>query len=534
VPWRQRVADPDFWLSTVAWTVVALSGLQIVLFSFGRDQGIYAVVGEGILRGKMPYRDLWDFKPPGIFVVYGLAQAWFGHTMVAPRLLEVAGLVGAVFALQSLAHSLFGMRRVGLVGGALAAMIHAQMDFWHTGQPEAFGGFLTIFAMTLTVRDTGQRRAVYTWAGIGLLFGAAFLLKPPLGGGALVCAAYLARREWVRTARWRAVLVPIIAVGLSSVAPLLLCALWFKAAGAWPAFRWTFAEFIPGYTALGWDELTAPAMFYHALMEAFFRFSALAAFGVIAAIAIPPMYPREREGLLFVLGVIAIHLIGITMQGKFFQYHYTATLPLISFIAGLGLYKLWRRSIRSGAGGVIAFASFVVVAALMRQAVNDLPGSFWHRSLVRMEFLLGEHGSSEQLDSELYYLADYKLDTDRRVAMELDQRTAPGASVYVWGFEPGIYWLSRREPASRFIYDVPQRVKWQRDTPRRELMEDLLKNPPAMIVVAHNDVFPSVTGDDVDSAHALEQFPDLQKLLDAEYGQAARIEDFDLYQRKAR
>jgi hypothetical protein len=44
-----------------AGLVLGLAALQILLFGFGRDQGIYAVVGSGILRGEMPYRDLWDF-----------------------------------------------------------------------------------------------------------------------------------------------------------------------------------------------------------------------------------------------------------------------------------------------------------------------------------------------------------------------------------------------------------------------------------------------------------------------------------------
>ena len=36
------------------------------------------------------------------------------------------------------------------------------------------------------------------------------------------------------------------------------------------------------------------------------------------------------------------------MQGKFFAYHYSATLPLVAFLAGLGLYKLWRRCLMGG------------------------------------------------------------------------------------------------------------------------------------------------------------------------------------------
>jgi hypothetical protein len=530
---RQRVADPDFWLTVLAWVTIALSCLQILLMSFGRDQGIYAVVANGLLHGKMPYRDLWDFKPPGIYFVYALAQAVFGRSMLAPRLLEVAGLLGMVVAFRSLAGTFFGLQRVGIIGGALAALIHAQLGFWHTGQPEAFGGFLTAYAVVLTVSDPNRRRAWIAWAGAGALFGFAFLLKPPLGGGALVCAAYLAQREYRRTSRRLAALWPVLVVGLASLVPIGAVLLWFKLRGAWPALYWTFIHFTPGYTRLGWHQQGAASAFYYGLEEAFFHFSALAAFGVIAALVIRPTHTREREGLFLLFGIISVHIAGIAMQGKFFQYHYSATLPLIAFIAGLGLYKLWRRCLPGGAGGMIAFASFLVVAALMRTAVRDLPGSFWWRSMVRMEYLLGKtsYSSRELLDHELYYVADYNLDADRRVAMDIAQNTPKNAHIYVWGFEPVIYWIARRKPSSRFIYNVPQRVTWQRWYARQQLMQDLERHPPDVIVVEKNDVFSWVTGDRRDSARALETFPELQELIEEHYKRDKQIEDFTLYNR---
>ncbi len=531
---RQRVTDPDFWLQVLAWLTIAFACLQILLMSFGRDQGIYATVADGILHGKMPYRDLWDFKPPGIFLVYALAQAVFGRSMLAPRLLEVAGLLGMVVAFRSLAGKFFGLQRIGIIGGALAALIHAELGFWHTGQPEAFGGFLTAYALVVTVGDYNRRRAWIAWAGMGAIFGFCFLLKPPLGGGALVCAAYLARREFQRTARRRSAVWPVLVAGLGSLVPIAAVLLWIKLRGAWPAFDWTFFHFTPGYTRLSWHGQNPAGMLYYGLLEAFFKFSALAAFGVLAAFIIRPLHTREREGLYLVLGIISVQIAGIVMQAKFFQYHYSATLPFIAFIAGLGLYKLWRRCLPGGAGGVLAFASFLVVAAYMRTAVTDLPGSFWHRSMVRMEYLLGKtsYSSRELLDRELYYVADYNLDADRRVALDIAQNTPKNARIYVWGFEPVIYWISQRQPSSRFIYDVPQRARWQRAYARQLLLQDLHRHPPDVIVVERNDVFSWVTGDNRDSAHALETFPKLDKLIDEHYRQTKRIEDFTLYERK--
>src|SRR6187551_1979283 len=110
--------DPDTWLRVLSWTVVVFSLAQILVFSFGRDQGIYAVVAESVLQGKVPYRDAWDFKPPGIFFVYAAAFGAFGKSMIAPRLLEVAAVLGAVLGLRRLGGTFLDSRTAGIMGGA--------------------------------------------------------------------------------------------------------------------------------------------------------------------------------------------------------------------------------------------------------------------------------------------------------------------------------------------------------------------------------------------------------------------------------
>ena len=39
-------------------------------YPFGRDQGVFAAAADIIERGGVPYRDIWDVKPPGIFYLY--------------------------------------------------------------------------------------------------------------------------------------------------------------------------------------------------------------------------------------------------------------------------------------------------------------------------------------------------------------------------------------------------------------------------------------------------------------------------------
>jgi hypothetical protein len=530
---RLAIRDPDQWLAIVCWLVIAFASLQILLFSFGRDQGIYAVVADVMLKGGMPYRDAWDFKPPGIFLTYALAQGLFGKTMLAIRLLEVIGLIATAFGLQRLALVCFDKPKAGLMAAALAALVQAELEFWHTAQPETFGGYLTVAALVVVTLEPSQRRRWLVPFGMGALFGMCALFKPPLGGGILVCGAYVLTREQARAAKLDKLMRSAILVGLGFATPLALVLLWIAARGAWPAFYWTFHDFVPGYTKLNWSDAHAPGMLYYAIVEAFAKFSALLMFGVIAAVSMSPIHAREREGIYLVLGVVAIHLTGITMQGKFFPYHYGGTLLLIGFLSGLGLYKLYRRGLLAGPGSLLALALFVIVALQMREAARDLPQGFWERSGMRLSFLLRKAPflSRADLDKELSYVADYNLDADRQVALDARSRTSSQDSIFIWGFEPSIYFLAERPLASRWTYDVPQRTVWQRGYSRRELLKDLSVNRPKLIIVQRRDVFQSVTGSPLDSKDELLHFPELSALIENQYRKVREIEDFEIYER---
>lgn len=514
----------------ICCAVAGLGALQVLFFAFGRDQSIYAQVGTVLLDGGMPYRDAWDFKPPGIFLIYAAAEAALGKSMMSIRIIEVAGLLGMLWAFLRFSQQFFGGRLPGVLGGAIAALVYAQLEFWHTGQPESFGGMLTAFALVITGQEptTGAAR-LRQWTAMGVLFGLAFLLKPPLGGGAIVCGVYLARREFFRTGSPARAVSPIAVAAVASALPILLVAAWFFVRGAWTSLSWTLFEFTPGYTKLNWAQGTVIPRIYFALLQAVGTYSAYTLIGPVLAVALPVLSPREREGLHLLTGVVAIHLVGIVMQAKFFPYHYGATLPLLGLIAGLGFYKVWRRAVQAGPAGVAGFGLAVFGLGIARVAVADVPGTFWERSAQRLQLMSGLGSKTRvELDRELYRAADYNLDANREVALALRELTPEGARVFVWGFEPLIYWLSDRKLASPYIYNVAQRVEWEQGHARSELLADLT-TPPTALVVQHHDVFPSVTGNTLDSAHALNSFPELETLLTQRYEKLRSVEDFDIY-----
>ncbi len=506
---------------------------QILMFGYGRDQGIYAMVADAVLRGQMPYRDAWDFKPPGIFLVFAAARALFGPAQVGIRVLEVAGLFGMCAGLVKLAERFWQNRAAGFLAAALALLTHAQLDFWHTAQPESFGGMVTVFALLLAARTDeepapGPRRMFLA----GVLFGVAGLLKPPLAGGGAVLALYLAHRTWRASAglpprgRLRSASIPFLWVALGGVAPIAATALWFLAKGALRDLHAVLFVFTPYYTKLGWEGSSVGGMFYWSFIEWLTTYCSAMSIGVLLALGYGAE-SKHRPFLALLLGIIAIHLLGVTMQGKFFPYHYGATWPLTALVAAYGFDRLRQRLETRGQLGMLAFGAVVVASCLGRSATKDTPDSFMSRCRKRITLLAGGFQDRTTQDG-LMSIADVNAASNRRAAEIIRERVAPGRPVFVWGFEPVIYDLAERPSASRFLYNVPQRVTWSKADMRKTLLEDLAKTPPAAVVVEHHDVFPMVTGDTIDSADTLFDFWDFFVFLQ-KYELIEKAGDLDVY-----
>jgi hypothetical protein len=310
--------------------------------------------------------------------------------------------------------------------------------------------------------------------------------------------------------------------------PIVACLVWFGARGALSHLYDTLFVFTPHYTALGWQNVTVLGMAYEGFSEWFITYSSVLTMGLLLLLALRPT-THEREGVAILLGVIAFHIVGVVMQAKFFPYHYGATWPPTGLLAALGWVKLWdRASARAGAVGAALTAVALVIVAFGRSATHDTPDNYIVRCAKRIAIYASSPRDQLALDG-LATVADVNAAANRAVANLLRERVPDDRPVFVWGFEPVIYDLAERPAASRFLYDVPQRVEWAKDATRATLMRDLQNAPPAAIVVEHRDVFPMVTGSYLDSNDELPEFPALRDLLAERYEFFARIEDFDVF-----
>src|SRR5689334_16180559 len=78
----------DLFCSLVALVFAAPS----LLYPLGHDQAVHLYVGRAWLHGGLPYRDAFEYKPPGIFAIHALLVAVFGEQEWPIRMADLFAL----------------------------------------------------------------------------------------------------------------------------------------------------------------------------------------------------------------------------------------------------------------------------------------------------------------------------------------------------------------------------------------------------------------------------------------------------------
>jgi hypothetical protein len=231
--------------------------------------------------------------------------------------------------------------------------------------------------------------------------------------------------------------------------------------------------------------------------------------------------------LLSLLGA----LFSVSIQDKYFGYHWLPLLPTVSLLAASGsawLWSQWReRPLTPHTPHPTPYAAglALVVASL----------ALWHGG----EYVDAARYAGGSLSSDRWlrrfgppFNGDFSYLADTWAAAYVRAHTRSGDPVLVWGFEPPVYILSGRDAPTRFFFDVPLTVRFAPEAWRAEFLRDLQARPPALFLVLRNDRIPWATGRKDDSTAQLAEWPELSGWLAAHYRRETEIEDFTVYRRR--
>lgn len=246
----------------LALLLLPLLALALRVWDFGNpvihvDEQWYLLVGDRLLHGAVPYIDLWDRKPVGLFLLFAAIRLLGGDGILTYQLVACACAAATALVVAQAAR-VAGVDRRGAFAAGAAYLLGLSLLGGRGGQAPVFYNLPVALAGLMCLRlprlaTQGRDGAiVVSGAAACLLAGLAIQLKPTAGvEGALFGLAHLVylRRSG---ARWPATVAAGMLWLTLGLAPTLAVAGWYWMHGAFGA--WWFANvgsilLRPGYPA---------------------------------------------------------------------------------------------------------------------------------------------------------------------------------------------------------------------------------------------------------------------------------------------
>ena len=474
-------------LALIGSGVAALWLVMSLTYPFGWDQGLFAWVGGVVVQGGLPYRDAWDFKGPLVYYAYALAQSLFGVHLWGIRILDAILALLATAAVWQSASALAD-RTAGRWAALIFFLWYASHSFWHTAQPDGWAAMLLVIALGPVI--TGSRPASPLRLGAtGLAIGAATLFKP-LYAAFLVLP--LLHVLLVRPPRRIALAASLVGGWLVVMAGVLG---WFAAQGGLDELVAVHFRFSAAYVEI------SPENPLRELVHYFFSGRVIAVALPLAVYGFVVLWRTGRQPAALLLGGWAgLVVVSVTLQNRFYAYHWLPILPPITLLGTAGLYEVVSRQ-RTLAG--------IACATLMIHCLTPI-------LLEEARFVAWATG---RIDRAAYYDGYGEPGDDMRAVWWLREQGQAGA-VFIFGWHSSVAWLSERPTVSRFGYSLPLMMGQGlelRSQYRAEALAALRTQPPRYILVG-------TQSDQILGEHlTVEDFPGLADLIEQHYRPAAHL-----------
>ena len=467
------------WLVS-AWALVStiIGMAHVVLEPIPNDGALYAYISQQWLHGNIPYLDVWEHKPPGVFALGSLVF------LIFPSTLTVLAIVEGVFILSSILGIVLFIRQLGgswfssSLAGVCASMA-CNSFFYHDSNnlPEVYLILPVILSMYVFIRAGLPFNGKWVFLA-GFFAGIASIFKPT---GLIPYIAQLAFLfllwTWMKRIDFKNFLISAMTNSLG------VCMAWLP-----------FLMYFEMYDGL--LELFDATLFYNVK----YGVASQEPFYVI------PFDIFENTQILSSLVVSAVCGVGILTVHHFFQREKTTNYHVseCNILFFLPLVLLWNFGDLCGAlaGGrnythyfLPLTASLSVTAGMVYAvAVDHLPKNQNCTNIraIIVCLLVGPLLCSQVTDigamGRLMINPPSYTYAWKAVAEQIKNRRVSGDTLFIWDYLPAIYFDTQRKSPSKNL-DARLLDVWEQDINEQqsreiwtELWPDLLTAPPRFVV----------------------------------------------------
>lgn len=299
-----------------------------------RDESTFILMAQSLVDGHLPYTQLWDLKPPLLFLIFALPIWAFGKSLLAIRVMGWLAVSGIVYYTYALGRETGG-KAAGLSAGVVCMLLMSLGGSVQGVMSEHFSMLFLLPSLGLLVRPPG--RWSYFLAGAG--FALAVLCKSNLAIALPILGLYLLYQSFGKEGGQMRAPVGFLLLGgtlllLGSAAPYLYT----------------------GQGSLWWDSVIRAPLAYSGDSGGI-RPASLLFYGAVGLLLWLGFRRGWLDGGNLATRVITITLVGILLaflKGGRLNGHYLLQFyPLALVLLFSALQRLSPRSLRIIAGGTL-------------------------------------------------------------------------------------------------------------------------------------------------------------------------------------
>lgn len=428
------------------------------------DEGIYQTIGIAINQGRLLYSDIWDNKPPLLYLLY----AFFNSDQFFVRFVSLLFGIASVITFFEVAKKLFGekMHHIVLVTTSLFSLLFAiPLLEGNIANAENFMLFPTLLAAFFLLSFARTKKPLFL-AGSGFLLSVSFLFKTV---AAFDMVAFSLFAFFVTFTEWKRLLPQIKSILFLPIAfsiPILLTALFFIFKGAFVYFyQASFTQMI-GYVGYG-NRFIIP----QGLLIAKLLLLAFSCFFIFT----------ERKKLnketLFIIIWFAFSLFNAFFAGRPYTHYMLVLLPSFILFFGLLLSNTQPVSIKKS-----MMVIFIVVLFIIINYFNFFKKTvFYYQNFI--SFMT--HAKSV---SDYRAFFDSNTPKDYETAQFINMHVHANESIFVWGNNAQLYKLTNKLPSTRFT--VAYHMTASKETLKETERSFYKASPKFIIIVLHDSPFP--------------------------------------------
>lgn len=435
---------------------------------FERDEGIYSYFGKLVLEGKVPYKDFYEVKFPGLFYFYAMIVGLFGDTVQGMHTgFMWVNILSTIFIYFS-ARNLFSPI-AGIISATTFAFVSLTPNLsGFTVQAEHGVSFFICMGLMFYSLTKLYNNSIY-YLLMGLAMGCAFMVKTSgvflaLWGGFIIITDFMFTKQRVWKEFWK----HMLAYSVGGFSIIILMFLIIAAKGSFnEMIYWTiehakqYASSMPYEEGVKYFKYTRDAIIQN---HKFFWYHSLLAVGVCLLRPINIKYK--------ILGVTLLGFSFFTIvPGYFFYGHYwIQTVPGLALIAGLTVYSVMAiiQNTLNFKQPIIKYVYLTIFGFLTFSHVSTLKSYYFHPNYERiLRAVYGNNPFPESMEIGNY----------------INSHSKPEDNIVLIGSEPQIYFYTKKKSPSRHAYftsivnNVKDHKEWQ-----REFARDTEKAKPKFVI----------------------------------------------------